>query len=314
MKFRLLVVVFLSFGPGQFLYGQSLTGEAFGATAGLSVSLGTHVQRVGLSLEAYYLQDFVQVNMSLRGLFNWRDWGLEKKAKGWQWHGGLGVLAAFGPPSQGIHPFLGITSNQTGRQYAFGYGFHRYQDSWNTSQWTASLAVHIGRWMIHSENDAFTGRLDDKFRTGSFLVSYRDSARMYGLHTILWTGDPRSEGTRRVRKTDTDYPCRNGYKDLRASTYGRYSHGVMALEVQQILPFGQIARGRLGVDAEQVRHLIQNQLIHDFPMLPASWIKAKNPHYPMLTEEGLPYLYEDGQKVRRARFYLDLSLNGGDTY
>ncbi|MEO1450172.1 MAG: polymorphic toxin type 23 domain-containing protein [Bacteroidota bacterium] len=314
MKFRLFFVLVAFLGWKNILSGQSFSREAMGLTGGLSISLGTQEKRAGLSLETYYVQDFVQVNLTLRGLYTWSDWGLKNNAKGWQWHSGLGVLAAFGPPQQDRHPFLGLTSNQTGRQYAFGYGFHRYQDQWGTSQWTATLAIHLGRWMIHSENDAFTGRLDDKFRTGTFLVSYRDSTRTYGIHTLLWTGDPRSRGTRRVHSSETDYPSRNGYKDLRDAQFGRLSHGVMALEVQQVLPFGQIARGRLGVDAEQVRHFVQNQLIHDFPILPASWIKAKNPHYPMLTPEGLPYLYQEEQRIRRARFYLELSLNGGDTY
>jgi hypothetical protein len=49
--------------------------------------------------------------------------------------------------------------------------------------------------------------------------------------------------------------------------------------------------------------------MHDMYLWPAKWNTAKNPHVPMLDSEGKPYLYKEGQEVRKVKFYFNLGLN-----
>ena len=99
-----------------------------------------------------------------------------------------------------------------------------------------------------------------------------------------------------------------GYKDLTHAKYGKLSHGILAARADYYWKHGQVVRMESGVDAEQIRHLFQNKLVHDF-LVPAKLVKHKNPHYPMLQSDGSPYLFKKGQHVRPAKFYFQAGLN-----
>ncbi len=45
------------------------------------------------------------------------------------------------------------------------------------------------------------------------------------------------------------------------------------------------------------------------PMFPKKWNKADNPHYPMLKSDGNPYLFLEGDKLRKTKFYFQTGLN-----
>jgi len=130
----------------------------------------------------------------------------------------------------------------------------------------------------------------------------------FAINTTLWHGNTHGPNARRI-KDSGDYPCRHGYKDLSATHCGRFSHGIMALQVQQMLPYTQTAHLGVGIDSEKIRHFWQNKLIHDLLLFPASWENAHNPHYPMLDENGAPYLFKEDQVLKPSRFFFDLGLN-----
>lgn len=286
--------------------------EQVGLAGGLAFELGIPVRKMGVHLQAYYGQDFIQVNGRLACYYVWHDLGPRPFPRGWEGQASIGALLGWGRREQQDSPLLSPVSNQLERPYAVSYAYNWYRDQRKTSQTTATIGVHIGRWQVISENDAFTGQVQDRFRTGTFSVRYVDSLTAFGLSLLMWTGDSRSAGTQRI--TDSAYPARFGYKDLSESTYGRFSHGVLAATVTRSLGYGQVGQLALGVDAEQVRHLLQNRLIHDMYWLPANWIKSRNVHYPMLMEDGRPYLYQAGQHIRPIRPYMGLSLNPGLFY
>ncbi|MEL6731454.1 MAG: polymorphic toxin type 23 domain-containing protein [Bacteroidota bacterium] len=292
--------------------GQETPFAGWVGRGGLTFEFGTHVNRLGLSGNLSYVNDFAQVDGAIALLYHISHLGPRPRQTGWELQASLGALAGFGAPVGQDSLWGQFLSNLTGRTYAVGYGWTGYLDNRKTSQWTATLAVHMGNWTLASENDAYTGFIDDRFRTGTFLVRYRNGPYRVGWHTILWTGDARSEGIRKIR--ETDYPSRYGYKDLSEGTYGKFSHGITALEFQYLGPFRQLAQARLGLDAEQVRHLLQNVLIHDASFLPKAWVSTSNPHYPMLTPEGEPYLFQSNQEIRQARPYFHLSLNPSLAY
>ena len=65
----------------------------------------------------------------------------------------------------------------------------------------------------------------------------------------------------------------------------------------------------IGIDAEQVRHVFQNRIVHDMYFIPERFIGYKNVHYPMLQKDGTPFLQRPGQKVRKPKPFFNLGLN-----
>ena len=289
-----------------------ITSERFGGTAGLSFNFGTSVNRIGIIGSGFYLSDFVQINLQLKGTYNFSNLGPRPAIPGWEFQGSLGALLGFGPPTGRINPFLTPVSNQTGRFYAVAYAYNIYFDQMETSQRSGTIALHIQRFSAITENDALSGELSDRYRTGALLISYQTDSTEFGLSTVLWTGDAQSKGVKRVR--ETKYPSRYGYKDLSEGKYGKFSHGILTAQIKQELPFGQIAQANIGFDAERVRHVFQNKFIHDMYFIPRGIVKVRNPHYPMLADDGEPYLFLDSQKIRKARLYINVGMNTGVFY
>jgi hypothetical protein len=126
------------------------------------------------------------------------------------------------------------------------------------------------------------------------------------LNNTLWTGNGNDKNVKTIRESDF---ARFGYKDLSEARHGQYAHGLLSAQWDQAFSYGQTARLNVGGDAEQIRNVFQNKIMHDMYLWPAKWNSAKNPHVPMLDSEGKPYLYKEGQQVRKAKFYFNLGLN-----
>jgi len=97
--------------------------------------------------------------------------------------------------------------------------------------------------------------------------------------------------------------------DTTKGIYTNYSHGLLSVQNKINVGFGQNVQFNAGVDAEQVRNGLQNQLIHDLKFLPKKWNKAKNCHIPMLDTEGNQYLYNKNQKIKKATPYFNVFTN-----
>lgn len=292
-----------------FLKAQVQLPDYLGLSGGITCTFGSIVNRVGLTVQSYYVNDFVQINVQARGYYNLTSFGPRPRIPGWEFTGAVGAVIGFGPVmGEDVNPFLSPLSNQTNRRYAIGYAYHCYVDQMKTSQLSGSIAVHIEKFEIASENDAFSGLIDDRFRTGAVKMSYRlDDVTQVGISSLLWTGDTRSDGTFKVRKSA--YPAAYGYKDISKGTYGHFSHGILALYAQRSWGYGQVTQLQVGTDSEWVRHVLQNKLIHDLAFVPEKINKARNPHIPMVDTEGMPYLYRKDQRVKPASFFLSGSLN-----
>ena len=290
-----------------FLFSQNTTKSNWGWTGGFSFNIGNKVKRLGVQAGFFLHHDFIQINLQTAAYHTFNGWGPDLKRNEAQV--ALGILGSWGNPQKNRqNPFIQILSNQTQRPYSVGYAYKWYFDDIQTSQKTGFIAVGFNSFNIVSENDAFIGKGTDKFRTGSIAFQYYHQNTLFTLNNIMWTGDPKYIKTKRVK--GTRYPARFGYFDLNQALYGKYSHGVLAFQVIQHLPFQQNARLSLGMDAEQIRHFVQNKLIHDMPFFPKKWNKAENAHYPMLDTEGNAYLFKESQQIRPIRFYWELALNG----
>ena len=310
MKQRLLLFLWLGISSLGAMQAQVEVGSGLGlgCSGGLSLQFGTHLNRLGLSGHLFYVRDFAQVNLHWRGTYQLSGWGPRNPAlSGWETQASLGLALSWGQVDSLPNPFVSPVSLQTGRFYGVAYAYNFYFDQYQTTQRTATFGLHLYRLQIATENDALIGGIDDRYRTGSLQIHYRFPTTQVGLNTILWTGDARDRKVKRV--TDSDYPSRFGYKDLSEARYGRFSHGILAATLKQDLGFGQLVEVQAGLDAEQIRHGLQNRFIHDMMFVPDGIIKAKNVHYPMLTPSGEPYLYRPDQRIRPARFFFQAGLN-----
>ena len=102
--------------------------------------------------------------------------------------------------------------------------------------------------------------------------------------------------------------------DTVGGTYTNLSHGLLSAQFKWNVAYSQIVQANAGIDAEQVRDVVQNKLIHDMKFIPKKWQKNKNCHIPMLDDKGEPYLYKEGQKIKPARVYFNLFSNAGLFY
>ena len=89
---------------------------------------------------------------------------------------------------------------------------------------------------------------------------------------------------------------------------------LLSFQVEQLMPYQQVARVNVGVDSEWVRHILQNKLIHDQYFVPKRFIKRPQMHFPMINTKGGQYLFKEGQKVRPTSFYFNVGMNSGVFY
>ncbi len=291
----LMVLLCVTFTRAQFY-------NDVGGKVGLSFQIGTHVNRVGIMYQVYYYKNFVQLTQSGYYYFNLKNLG--PKGQGFESQFQIGALLYWGKKLDKRRYLFSDWSKMGDKAYAFGYSYKYYDDQIKTTQSTGAFILHTYDFELVVENDFFgSSGNDDKYRTGAVTLSYSFDSLKVSLQNTQWTG--KSVDGRRFR--DKKYPSRFGYRDLRNALYGRLSHGILALRVDYQLNDFQTIRVETGVDAEQVRNIFQNKLVHD--LLPAKLMNYENPHYPMLQEDGTPYLYEKDKKVRAPKVYLHFGVN-----
>lgn len=281
-----------------------------GGRLGVAITLGTPVNRLGISIQLYQYHDFFQVNIGARGYYNLQGYGPRKRGRELQLNGGI-TLAA-GNIDSTWTPLVSAVGNQTKRPYSGSYSYQVYLDDIGTGQKSGTVALQLNKVFLAMENDIFSGTGRDRYRTGAMMAGYYVQNTLVSVNALMWTGNTSS--SKRVFHRESVNGARFGYYDLSKVEYGKFSHGILALQVDSELGLGQMGSVRIGIDAEQVRHALQNRLIHDALLWPRKWYVHDNEHYPMLDEEGLPYTDKETQKIRKARFVLQGSANSGFFY
>ncbi|HWY39110.1 MAG TPA: polymorphic toxin type 23 domain-containing protein [Bacteroidia bacterium] len=288
-------------------HAQFYTESNWGFKVGAVMAIGTKFQRVGLSLQTYYLYNFVQANAEVRSYVNFKNLGPKRKYAEFVTSGG--IVFGYGPKQSCYNPFLSSVSNQTGYTYSFAYAYNAY---WpckiKTRQQTGTLALQFNNFSIISENDILGHTYYDRFRTGAFLLQYQyQNKYQFALNCSMWTGQMGNKIT-----GDPNFPA--GYMDTTNGAYTHYSHGLLSAQVKTYLDQGQNVQANIGLDAEQVRNFVQNKLIHDMIFIPRKWFKPKNAHIPMLDREGNQYLYKDGQQIKKTELYWNVFSNASLFY
>ncbi|HPI53621.1 MAG TPA: polymorphic toxin type 23 domain-containing protein [Chitinophagaceae bacterium] len=287
---------------------------------GLSISLGTHIQRLGVMAGAYLQTNRVQGMIMIRP--HWM-----KQPNG---HHSLFEIQC----SEGIYLLSGSKnsipmslallhegSNFSRRPFAIGFHLKHYLDNNHTSQTTGIWVISYRQVSFSIENDAFLFSYRDRFRTATLMMMYEWQTRtqhaigqslLLGTKIQLYTGD--ALGKASVRKHDSLYPSRHGYWDMSKTVNGQQSEGIAAVYIQSTLPFQQSISLQVGLDDERIRHQFQNKWIHDMSWLPKRWEHFNNPHIPMLQKNGDAYLFKPQQRIRPTKLFLQAGINETSFY
>ncbi len=284
---------------------QIIDKKNFFVNAGIVVNGGTVLNRIGFFVGGYYVYKQVQVNFYLRPVYNISGIGTLKEFAEMQTN--LGVVFGFGGKDSLVNKFVTQNSNQTNRKYALGFTYNIYIDKIGTSQPTGTFFTEINHFGISHENDMWGEPRTDKYRTAGAKLYYRTENWKYSGNMILWHGDVFDYHT--FKYDNQNYPSRYGYKDLSESKYGKLSHGIINAQIDYAFPNCQIISSSIGLDSEHVRNISQNIIVHDQWFLPEKLIGYKLQHYPMLMENGEPYLFQPSQKVRPAKLFLNIGFN-----
>jgi len=278
--------------------------DEFGGMVGVSLTFGSHVNRLGVIAKAYYAGSQFQANTELGLHYNLKALG--PPLAGPEARASLGGVFAWGDTDVADNLFLSPVSNQTGHKYSLAYAYNYYWDKIGTSQPTGTVALQWDAVHLISENDILAGRGGDRYRTGAATVAYRTEKVRSAIKAVLWTGDT-GKNTRKVK--DTGYPSRFGYRDMSRAPHGAYSHGILSAQVQYVWCGFQSIGAEIGMDSEKIRHRLQNEFIHDMVFIPGRWVTSDNPHVPMRDAQGGPYLFQEGQTIKPAEPFAAISMN-----
>lgn len=287
------------------LFCQEWRSDHIGVQLGVSANFGTHIQQVGVRLQAYGTYSFTQLNIGHQILFNAKN--LAGRSKYISNRSSVGLVLLAGTRTATPNFIFDGVNHQTKYEYGLGYNYLWYFDNTGTSQRSGGFGIHIHELSFIVENDLFSGTGRDRFRTSYFGIHYHNEIINLSMNTQLWTGE--TWGTKLRNTPDSMYQV--GYKDLRKTLYGRESHGVLSLGVDYLIGYGNRIHTLIGIDHERIRHGLQNRFMHDKPFVPVKW-RNPNVNYPMLDEEGSP-VHKSG-KERSGLFYYQFGMNKGVTY
>lgn len=275
----------------------------FGFNMGVNFAFGTHFQRVGFNLNGFFIANHIQFNSEARLYFSFKNLGppvIYPECVFSQ-----GIVIGYGKKINYFNPFINSLSNQTYYNSSFAYAYNWYLNKVKTKQVTGTIGIQAGEITLITENDIFAKQILDRFRTGAFLIQYqyKDFVQV-GINCSMWTGQMGKSTL--LNKEEIFWKC---YMDTTNSIYPQFSHGLLSAQTKINVGFGQTIQFNAGIDAEEVRNAIQNDLIHDLKFIPKKWNKAKNCHIPMLDVNGEQYLYNQNQQIKKPKPYFNVFTN-----
>ncbi len=308
-KTFLLIIIsfFFKSGVSQFSIKQN---TAFNFS--FSYSLGTHFQRFGLACNFFIFYKNIQFSNRIDYHYNFKNLG--PNINGHELQLNLALLLAYAKSDTSFllnnkELFPVYLKNLTHKKNSFAYSYNIYLDQIGTSQQSGTIYLQFNRFELISENDMLGQAAADKYRTGAIKAVYMFDSLKIAINSIMWTANPKNQ--KQIK--NSNYNSRWGYKDLSDAKYGKFSAGIFSVSLKSFKNFNnnlfKEKNIHIGFDSEYIRHFWQNILIHDLYFIPKKWNKAQNPHYPMLMENGEPYLFEQGQKVKKINFFYNINFN-----
>jgi len=302
-KLPLLIAVLLC------IVSMSTVHAQFGFAVKLQCVFGSHKRNVSLKLEGQYIFSNAECALGTAMYYKMKTIGSSAKTPLLK----LFAHTQWWSADTLVRPYLRNEEINTDKGTLCGaYEYAYYFDRIGTSQATGRISMWIADSYISIENDFLGALHSDKYRTSLAEIGYGTGDYFIILKNVLWTGDAFGTGVKTVR--DSDYPSRFGYKNLQNAPWGTYSAGILACEFRYATPYCTDVFGSLGIDAEQVRNIFQNKFMHDMWFMPAKFIGYKVPNYPMLKDDGTPYLYSDGERPRKPKLYYEVGVNERSGY
>ena len=276
-----------------------------GIKASILFTLGTHQNSIGLKLDSYVGNQYIQLNGGLTTRYMLTDLG--NRSQFGELRFSSGAVVMFGKPNNPINMDWDGTLHQSTSPFSIGYAHYWYYDKVGTAQRSGAWNIGIKYVDILFENDVFAGQSRDRFRTGALVISMRDSLFKASVGVIMWTGETQHSVWDRAPRPGAP----NGIRDITGNSYGKTSHGIVYGELKyQFMPL-QAVGGRVGWDSEQIRHIFQNRISHDLVLLPKK-IKRNTPHYPRLDELGNNVFTR--KESRKTKLYFQTFVNNGLPY
>ena len=301
-KKRYIILFLLFFSFANNANSQQYQEGSVGINIGIVLAIGTHIDRIGGTINGYYKMDHFQFNPSFRCYFNAKNLGPDNHSL--EAVIGLGIVYGYGKLDTALNAFYSPISNQTAYKNSFGYAYQFYLSTIETSQQTGLFSIEVDQFNFITENDIFAGtpRLD-RYRTAAILIQYSKDNYQVGINTTLFTGQMGQ------RITDANYPFVGVYENRVGGKYTEYSHGLLSAQFKYAGNYYQNYKASIGIDSERVRHAVQNRFAHD--ILVGHGINA---HVPMIDDKGEQYLFKEGQKVKPLKFYMNLFSNPATFY
>lgn len=281
--------------------------QQFGFRTGMTINLGTHVNLMGWTFNAYYTKDFYQFNLNMSRKVAFTSYG--KRKNFFETRMAAGAILMAGKDFQTPDFELDGLLHNTGHPYSLGFNYLFYKDDAGTSQFSGGWSLGLKKVNILFENDVFGGQAKDRFRSGIIEVSYRYREMKFFTDLYIWTGETRHS----VWNREPYEGAPNGFRSLESLPYGKTSHGIWSIGMRSLilpsydLPYiSRVYSFKTGIDSEQIRHYFQNKFSHDLVFMPKSY-KRTTPHYPRLDKNGKP-VFTKGER-RSDRFYFQASVN-----
>ncbi len=293
------------FWPSVMVFSQNRWKPGAGVKASILVSFGSHQNSLGFKLDSYLGNDFAQLNAGITTRYFLTNLG--NRSNFGELRFSAGGVIMFGKGKNPVNMDWDGALHQSNSEYSIGYAHYWYLDRLGSSQRSGAWNIGIQRIDILLENDVFGGQAKDRFRTGSLVVSYRDSLYKASVGLTIWTG----ETGETVWDRNPIPGAPNGYRDLTSKPFGKLNHGILYGEMKHRFTGVQTAGARLGWDSEQIRHIFQNKISHDLVLFPKKMIR-KTPHYPRLDESGASVFTR--KEARKPKFYFQTFLNDGLPY
>lgn len=282
-------------------FSQFNWGSRFGLHTGIVLHIGSHVDAIGLQLNAFYKESFVQLNTG--STLNWNIKSYGNRCHFWEFRQAIGLHLMYG--KKNLEPGFMVDPSFHNSNYnnSIGYQYIWYKDNIETSQRSGAWSIHLRYFSMLLENDVFAGQMKDRFRTGHLRFDYRYQQWVFNTGLNIWTGETAKSHWEKVKLEK----CPSGFRILEDLPFGKTAHGLCYGGVIFNAGLGQTVHFKGGIDSEHVRHAFQNRLIHDLLFLPKN-MERNTPHYPRLDENGCPVFLK--AEVRKNRFYWQLGTNG----
>ncbi len=258
------------------------------------LTIGTHVNRLGLRINNFQQAKTSAVNTSIAVFYNANSYGGYK-----QKFGGDANLFTYITSSKSTNNYQAKLANQlyNSKSQSIGYGLKLYVYPKHSTQITGCLALQNNYWQLLVENDALAFNGKDRFRTGALQLNYTKDSSILAIGTNLFSGE--TKGAPIINGS------RGAFKNLSNTKLGTFSNGIVKISFSQKARWMQYGVA-LGVDAEQIRNTLQNNLIHHSKIMHKINPHVKHYAIAMLQKTGKPCVQLNEQPRPPKLFLLGL--------